>query len=136
VWRYMWLRRLVCLLKPRLQMWHLKGHDPLWTYMWLLRSPGVGNDFEHSVHLWGFSCKGKFKKSVNLIGLQDLKAALKQNNMSLLLNINLINSHTHTHTHHHHHHHHHHQLFLFNYRNIKLIWIFFIFFIIILILCR
>lgn len=37
-----WLRRLVCLLKPRLHIEHLNGHDPLCTYMWLFRSPGVG----------------------------------------------------------------------------------------------
>lgn len=56
VCRKRWFLRLVCLLNPRLQMWHLKGQEPLWTYMWDLRSPGVGKDLEHSPHLWGFSC--------------------------------------------------------------------------------
>ena len=37
---------------------HLCGHDPLWTYMWDLRSPGVGKDFWQISHLCGFSCKG------------------------------------------------------------------------------
>ncbi|KAH9426315.1 hypothetical protein DERP_010883 [Dermatophagoides pteronyssinus] len=37
-----WRRAKVCLLKPRLQMEHLNGHEPLCTYIWLLRSPGVG----------------------------------------------------------------------------------------------
>jgi len=56
-WSSMWFFKLVGLLKPRLQMWHLKGHSPLCTYMWLFRSPGVGNDFEHCEHLCGFSWK-------------------------------------------------------------------------------
>lgn len=51
-----WFFRFVCLEKPREQMWHLNGHDPLCTYMCDLRSPGVGNDFEHRPHLCGFSC--------------------------------------------------------------------------------
>ena len=51
VCRRMWLLRFVCLLKPLLQMWHLKGQLPLCMYMWDLRSPGVGNDLEHIVHL-------------------------------------------------------------------------------------
>ena len=50
---------MVCLLNPRWQMWHLKGHVPVCTYVCDLRSPGVGNDFEHIVHLCGFSCKKK-----------------------------------------------------------------------------
>ena len=56
VWSCMWFLRLACLLNPRSQKSHLNGQDPLCTYMWLFRSPGVGNDFEHSWHLWGFSC--------------------------------------------------------------------------------
>ena len=56
VWRNKWFLRLVCLLKPRLHTWHLKGHDPLWTYMCDFRSPGVGNDLEQRAHLCGFSC--------------------------------------------------------------------------------
>lgn len=51
-----WFFRLVCFEKPREQIWHLNGHDPLCTYMCDLRSPGVGNDFEQRPHLCGFSC--------------------------------------------------------------------------------
>lgn len=56
VCRKRWFFRFVCLEKPREQMWHLKGHEPLWTYMCDLRSPGVGNDLEQRLHLWGLSC--------------------------------------------------------------------------------
>lgn len=56
-WSNIWFFKLVGLLKPRLQIWHLNGHSPLCTYMWLFRSPGVGNDFEHCEHLCGFSWK-------------------------------------------------------------------------------
>ena len=65
---------LLSLLNPRLQMSHLKGQVPVWTYlfgwirlgrvneynikqesyMWLFKSPGVGKVFVHSEHLWGF----------------------------------------------------------------------------------
>ena len=55
VWSSRWFLRLVCLLKPRLHTSHLKGQEPSCTYMWLLRSPGVGKDFSQSLHLWGFS---------------------------------------------------------------------------------
>lgn len=54
-WSRTWFFRFVCLLNPLWQISHLKGQDPLWTYMWLRRSPGVGKDLEHRVHLWGFS---------------------------------------------------------------------------------
>lgn len=37
-------------------MWHLYGHEPLWTYMCDFKSPGVGKDFEQRLHLCGFSC--------------------------------------------------------------------------------
>lgn len=58
----MWFLRLVCLEKPRLQMEHLKGQDPLCTYMCDLRSPGVGKDLEQRLHLCGFSCFKDAKK--------------------------------------------------------------------------
>ena len=62
---------------------HLCGHDPLWTYMWDLRSPGVGNDFWQISHLCGFSCKERIghKKyqenqiTVLIIHLRQLKRA-------------------------------------------------------------
>lgn len=56
VWSKAWFRKLVCLLKPLLHTSHLKGHEPLCTYMWDRRSPGVGKDFVHCVHLCGFTC--------------------------------------------------------------------------------
>lgn len=64
-WRSMWFFRLVGLLKPRLQIWHRKGHSPLCTYMWLFKSPGVGNDLEHWEHLWGFSWIKQIQKNIN-----------------------------------------------------------------------
>jgi len=66
VWRKRWFLRFVCLLKPREQIWHLNGHDPLWTYMWERRSPGVGNDFEQRLHLCGFSCWKETKIMFNI----------------------------------------------------------------------
>lgn len=57
VWRNKWFLRLVCLENPLEQMWHLKGQDPEWTYMWDRRSPGVGKDLLHKLHLWGLSWK-------------------------------------------------------------------------------
>ena len=56
VCRKRWFFKLVTLLNPRSQIWHRWGQLPLWMYMWDLRSPGVGKDFWHSSHLWGFSC--------------------------------------------------------------------------------
>lgn len=55
VWRKRWFLKFVCLLKPRLHILHWKGQLPLCTYMCDFKSPGVGNDFWHIVHLWGFS---------------------------------------------------------------------------------
>ena len=52
-----WLFKFVCLLKPLKQTEHLKGQHPLWTYLWDLKSPGVGNDFGQMSHLWGFIWK-------------------------------------------------------------------------------
>ena len=71
VCRNRWFLRLVCLLKPRLQTWHLNGHDPLCTYMCDLRSPGVGNDLEHSAHLCGFSCGFEhfFSKLISFVSI-------------------------------------------------------------------
>lgn len=58
---------MVSLEKPRAQMWHLKGQEPEWTNWWDLRSPGVGNDLEHRLHLWGFSCNKKAKHDMSLV---------------------------------------------------------------------
>lgn len=62
-----WFFRLVCLENPREQIWHLNGHEPLCTYICDLRSPGVGNDFEQRLHLWGFSCNFKRKHGYKLL---------------------------------------------------------------------
>lgn len=61
-----WFLRFVCLLKPREQIWHLKGHDPLWTYMWERRSPGVGNDLEQRLHLCGFPVEERERERIVL----------------------------------------------------------------------
>lgn len=57
VWRNRWFLRLVCLENPLEQIWHLKGQEPECTYMCDLRSPGVGNDLLHKLHLCGLSWK-------------------------------------------------------------------------------
>ena len=57
-----WFFRFVCLLNPRWQTWHLNGQVPVCTYVWDLRSPGVGKDLEHIVHLCGFSWKNVKKE--------------------------------------------------------------------------
>lgn len=59
-----WFLRFVCFEKPLEHMWHLKGHEPLWTYMCDFKSPGVGNDFEQRPHLCGFSCNKEKKKKI------------------------------------------------------------------------
>lgn len=59
-----WFFKFVCFENPLEQIWHLNGHVPLWTYMCDLRSPGVGNDFEHKLHLWGFSCNEFNRKNI------------------------------------------------------------------------
>lgn len=53
--RNRWFFKFVCFEKPRKQIEHLKGHEPLWTYLWDFKSPGVGNDLAHRLHLCGFS---------------------------------------------------------------------------------
>ena len=50
-----WFFKLVSFPNPRVQISHLYGHVPVWTYMWDFKSPGVGKDFEHRLHLCGFS---------------------------------------------------------------------------------
>ena len=57
-----WFFKFVCLLNPRWQTWHLNGQVPVCTYVWDLRSPGVGKDLEHIVHLCGFSWKNVKKE--------------------------------------------------------------------------
>ena len=52
-----WFFKFVCLLNPLWHTWHLNGQVPVCTYVWDLRSPGVGKDLEHIVHLCGFSWK-------------------------------------------------------------------------------
>lgn len=56
--------RFVCFEKPLEQMWHLKGHEPEWTYMCDFKSPGVGKDFEQRLHLCGFSYIRPDKKCI------------------------------------------------------------------------
>lgn len=62
-----WFFRFVCLEKPLAQMWHLNGHDSVCVYMWDFRSPGVGKDFTHKLHLCGFSCNYKKEKDAVLV---------------------------------------------------------------------
>ena len=52
---WMWFFKFVCLLNPLSHISHLNGQVPVCIYMWDFRSPGVGNDFAHSLHLWGLS---------------------------------------------------------------------------------
>ena len=83
-----WFLRLVILLKPLSQIWHRWGQDPLWIYMWDLRSPGVGNDFWQSSHLWGFS----WKKNIIFISyrIYEKNLYLENFNNAFLYKINAI----------------------------------------------